>query len=248
MRMEIHRASERGVGEHGWLHARHSFSFANYFNPNRMGFGALRVLNEDIVDPGYGFGLHSHADMEIVTIILEGALEHKDNTGHSEIIRAGDVQRMSAGTGITHSEMNLSESERVHLLQIWIVPKEKNIAPSYEQKTFSADSMRNTLCKIVSGEKTSGSIYIHQDAAFLTGRLDENVSVSYTLRSAEHGLYVFVISGELKMDKTRLKNGDAAAVRGTEGILMTAAKSSHILVMEVPLLQGTGGGEKGTGN
>src|SRR3989344_3753779 len=175
MKIKIQHSSERGSTELGWLHSRHSFSFGNYYNPRRMNFGFLRVLNDDIVEPGKGFGMHFHDNMEIISIVLEGALEHKDSMGNHGVIKAGEVQRISAGTGISHSEFNHSYKEKVHFLQVWIEPKETSLRPNYEQKRF--DLKNNKLTTIVSGSKNKNTTYINQDAYFLIGNFDKNKTI-----------------------------------------------------------------------
>jgi redox-sensitive bicupin YhaK (pirin superfamily) len=236
MKIEIHPSSERGVAEHGWLHSKHSFSFAEYYNPNRMGFGVLRVINEDIVEPGRGLSAHSHDNMEIVSVVLDGALEHKDSMGNHGIIPAGDIQRMSAGTGVTHSEFNHSKTDVVHFLQIWVYPKERNIKPSYEQRSFPPELRKNKLLPVVSGIKSEGSVYIHQDAAFLIGSLDEGVTVSHGINSPNHGVYVFVIKGGINIDGKNLGDGDAAGITDTDVVKIKANKETDVLVIEVPLV------------
>ena len=174
MGISIYPADERGTTELGWLHSRHGFSFGNYYNSKRMGFGLLKVFNDDIVEPGKGFGAHFHDNMEIVSIVLEGALEHKDSMGNHGIIKSGEIQRISAGTGISHSEFNHSGKDRVHFLQIWVIPKETGIKPSYEQK--SSELKKNKFIDAVSGGKNKDSIYMHQDANFSLGNFDKNKS------------------------------------------------------------------------
>lgn len=233
MKIDIQRSEERGRANYDWLDTRYSFSFANYYNPDRLGFGLLRVLNEDFIGAGRGFDEHPHDNMEIVTIVLEGALEHKDSMGNQGVIPAGDVQRMSAGTGVTHSEYNHSQSEQVHVLQIWVQPREKNITPSYEQKSFSAE--KNTLLPVVSGSDKEGALSINQDAEFLLGSVDK--AVAYTLTNPDHGVYVFVIRGRVSIGETQLKKGDAAGISETEQIKITASVPSKILLIEIPLKQ-----------
>lgn len=236
MKIEVHPSSERGIAEHGWLHSKHSFSFADYYNPKRMGFGVLRVINEDVVEPGRGFGAHSHDNMEIVSIVLNGALEHKDSMGNHGIIPAGDIQRMSAGTGITHSELNHSKTDVVHFLQIWLYPKERDIKPSYEQRSFSVEGEKNILLPVVSGTKSGETIYIHQDATFLLGSLDEGMTISHKIYNPNHGLYIFVIGGGISIDGKNFGDGDAAGVTDADIVKIEATKGTNVLVMEVPLV------------
>jgi len=235
MKIEIQRTDERGTAEHDWLHTRFSFSFADYHNPNKMGFGKLRVLNDDFIDPAKGFGAHPHDNMEIVSIVLEGELKHTDNMGNEGVIPSGDVQRMSAGTGVIHSEFNRSMEKKVHLLQIWIFPKEKNITPSYEQKSFSGEDKKNKILTVVSGYKKKGALYIHQEAELLLGELDKNISVKHKLENEEHGVYVFVIDGKIKVGGTKLEKGDAAEIIEIKELEITALEESKVLVIEVPL-------------
>ncbi|MBI2101858.1 pirin family protein [Candidatus Woesearchaeota archaeon] len=233
MRITIHKAEERGATELGWLHSKHSFSFGDYYNPKRIGFGLLKVLNDDIVEPGKGFGMHFHDNMEIVSIVHEGSLEHRDSMGNHDIIKAGEIQRMSAGTGVRHSEFNHSAKERVHFLQIWILTKERNINPSYEQKRL--DLKKNELVEVVSGKKNNDMIYIHQDAYFLMGNFDKNKRVVYKIHNQKHGICVFVIDGEITIDKYQLQKGDSAEIIITNKINLKTLKDSKILLIEVPM-------------
>jgi len=235
MKIEIQRSNDRGRADHDWLHTRFSFSFADYYNPNKMGFGKLRVLNDDFIDPGKGFGMHPHDNMEIVSIVLEGELEHKDNMGNRGIIPVGDVQRMSAGTGVAHSEFNHSTEKKVHLLQIWVLPKEKNITPSYEQRSFSSENKKNKLLTVVSGFKKKDSLYLHQDAEFLLGELEAGKSVKHKFSKKEQGIYVFVIEGKIEVFKKELEKGDAAEITEITEIEISAIEDSTVLVIEVPM-------------
>lgn len=231
MNIEIHRSQDRGVTKTAWLHSWHSFSFGNYYNPSRMNFGALRVLNEDIIEPGSGFPTHHHDNMEIVTIVLEGELEHKDTTGGHEVISPGEIQRMSAGRGLHHSEMN-NGSRAVHLLQIWVEPKEQDIKPNYEIKKIRAG--KNRLALAVSPVKNERAAYMHQDSKFLLGDFDKGAEDTYNPKR-ENGVYVFIISGEADVSGKKLKSGDAAAVTDAKEIKIAALEKSKILVMEVPM-------------
>ena len=233
MRISVYPAGERGSTELGWLHSRHSFSFGDYYNPKCMNFGLLRVLNDDIVEPGKGFGAHFHDNMEIISIVLDGALEHKDSMGNHGIINAGEVQRISAGTGISHSEFNHSSKDKVHFLQIWVVPKEMGIKPSYEQKSF--ELKKNKFIDVVSGRKNKDLIYMHQDANFSLGDFDKNKSAVYKLNNPKHGVYVFVIDGEIEIDNEILKARDAAGIIDATSIDLKFNQESKILVIEVPL-------------
>lgn len=234
MKISIQRSQERGTGEHGWLHTRHSFSFANYYNPRRVGFGKLKVLNEDVIEGGHGFGMHPHENMEVVTIILEGALEHKDSEGNVGAISANSIQRMSVGKGIMHSEYNASKSEPVHLLQIWVEPKEMDIAPNYEQKEIEQARMKNRLLTVVSAKRMKGALLINQDAIFRMGKLDAGAHASCEARR-EHGSFVFVISGKVKVGEETLQAGDGAEITDATKIELDALEESHVLVMEIPM-------------
>lgn len=233
MKFELLPSHERGVSEHGWLQSRHSFSFGPYFNGDRINFGTLRVLNEDMVSPGRGFPPHEHENMEIVTIVLEGTLEHRDSMGNQGIIHPGDIQRMSAGRGIKHSEFNPSQQDKVHFLQIWVFPKELDIDPSYEQKSFPLIDQNNRLLPIVSHAKDGSTVYIHQDATFLVGRLEQGVELSHVLSGKGRGVYLFVIRGEIECSGNTLKSGDAAAITEVEKIDLRAKAASHALLIEV---------------
>ena len=233
MKISVQRSDERGTAEFGWLHSKHSFSFGNYHNPKRMGFGVLKVLNEDIVEPSKGFGAHFHDNFEIVSIVLEGSLEHKDSMGNHGVIPAGDIQRISAGTGISHSEFNHSSREKVHFLQIWIEPKEKNINPSYEQKKFALK--KNELFKVVSGIKNKAAIYIHQYADFSLGNFDKNKIIAYKLNNPKHGAFIFVTEGKIEIEKSKLEKGDSAEITEAEILKIKFNERSQILVIEIPL-------------
>ena len=235
MRITIHRAGERGKGEHGWLHTRYSFSFANYYNPKKMDFGALRVLNEDIVEQGKGFGSHGHDNMEIITIVLEGILRHEDSMGNKGLIPAGDVQRMSAGTGVIHSEYNHSKTEKVHLLQIWVIPNEQDINPEYEQQSFPKKDRKNKLQLIVSVKKDKNALHLHQDAYFYLASLEKGKGITYTVHKSGHGVYIFIIKGTLKIGNEVLKDSDAAEVTETREVTFIAEQPTEVLVIEVPL-------------
>ena len=238
MKIEVHRSETRGTTELGWLHSRHSFSFGEYFDPQRRGFGALRVLNEDKVKPGMGFGLHPHDNMEIVSIVLGGTLEHKDSEGNHGVIPAGDIQKMSAGSGIRHSEFNHSKEEAVHFLQVWVFPKERDIKPGYEQKSFPVGLKKNALLPVISGQKNDKTLYIHQDCTFSLGSADPGKRLPYFLSSPAHGIYVFNIEGEIEIGEDILKTGDAAALSDISKIELVVHKKSEILVIEVPLKKG----------
>src|SRR5688572_5326587 len=196
MKTVLHTANSRGHADHGWLNAYHSFSFASYYDPARVHFGALRVLNDDTVDGGMGFGMHPHDNMEIITIPLSGELEHKDSMGNTGVISKGEVQVMSAGTGVHHSEKNKNANEQVKLLQIWVFPNKKNVKPRYDQKAFDLSASKNQLVNIVSPMGEATGLNIHQDAWFHLGKFDKDTNTSYTLKDKQHGVYAFVLDGE----------------------------------------------------
>src|SRR5262245_57173581 len=208
---EIRRSQERGHANHGWLDSFHSFSFADYHDPAHMGFGALRVINEDRVQPGRGFGTHGHRDMEIISYVLEGGLAHRDSMGTGSVIRPGDVQRMSAGTGVTHSEYNASQSELVHFLQIWLLPSQRGIQPSYEQKTFTDEQKRGRLCVVASPNGRDGSVAIHTDAVVYAGVFDAGDASELQLERGRHA-WVHVARGQVRINGRELQAGDGAAL------------------------------------
>ncbi len=235
MKKIIHREEERGVAEHGWLHSRFSFSFAEYYNPKKMGFGLLRVLNDDIIEPGEGFGTHPHNNMEIITIMLQGELEHKDSSGSGSVIRPGEIQVMSAGTGILHSEFNHSKSDLVNLLQLWIIPKERNIKPRYDQKVFPLAETKNSLIKIVSGKESEEALYIHQDAAITYGKLEEGKTHKYKFSFKVNGAYLFVINGKILVDGDIIGRRDAAGISEVEEFEIAAMSDTEFVIIEVPI-------------
>ena len=218
---EIRRSQERGHADHGWLDSFHSFSFADYYDPAHMGFGALRVINEDRVQPAQGFGTHGHRDMEIISYVLEGELAHQDSMGNGSVIRPGDVQRMSAGTGVRHSEYNASKSDLVHFLQIWIEPSERGIEPSYEEKHFDAASKRGRLALIASGDARDGSVRLHQDADLYATLVDGDEKVAFEPRAGRR-IYVHVVRGEAQVNGQPLAAGEGRAVGevGVHGLLL----------------------------
>jgi redox-sensitive bicupin YhaK (pirin superfamily) len=236
MKHTIHKADSRGHADHGWLNAWHSFSFAGYYDPSRIHFGALRVLNDDTIDGGMGFGKHPHDNMEIITIPLEGALEHGDDMGNNSVIRKGDVQVMSAGTGIVHSEKNASVNERVKLLQIWVIPNKRHVQPRYDQKTFSEADRQNILQTIVSPIGSGEGVEIHQDAWFSLGKLDEGKEIDYTLHKSGHGVYAFLLDGELEINGITLNCRDGLAVSEESSLKLKANTNAEILLMEIPLV------------
>jgi redox-sensitive bicupin YhaK (pirin superfamily) len=232
MTTEIRRSQERGHAQHGWLDSFHSFSFAGYHDPAHMGFGPLRVINEDRVQPGMGFGTHGHRDMEIISYVLSGGLAHKDSMGNGSVIRPGDVQRMSAGTGVHHSEYNASEEEPVHFLQIWIEPARRGIAPGYEEKRFDAESKRGRLRLIASPDGAEGSVRIQQDARLFATLLEKGGSVTHRFADGRKG-WLHVARGAIEVGGTQLKAGDALAVSGEEQITLAAPDRAEVLLFDL---------------
>ena len=228
----IRKAEERGHFDFGWLSTYHSFSFGEYYDPKHTRFRTLRVINEDFVQPGHGFPTHGHRDMEIVTYILQGALEHRDSMGTGSIIRRGDAQRMSAGTGVTHSEANPSLDEPVHLLQIWIFPREQDLQPEYEEKKFSDDEKRNRLRLIVSPDGRDGSVKIHQDAKIFASLLDERQEVVHSLENGRSA-WLQVAAGSVRLNDVVLKQGDGAAVSQESNLRITAQAPAEVLLFDL---------------
>jgi len=235
MKTTYHPADSRGSADHGWLQARHSFSFAEYYNPERIHFGVLRVLNDDIIDPGKGFGMHPHNDMEIITIPLHGSLEHKDNMGNGSVITAGEVQVMSAGIGIMHSEFNPSAEDDTKLFQIWIFPDKKGITPRYDQKVFDQSSYKNSIVKLVDNEEEGDSLFIHQKAAISMSRPDAGIRLSYKNHYPANGVYIMLVEGKVTIDGNTLGRRDALGVWDTEEFSILAKEDSFILFIEVPM-------------
>lgn len=231
----IHREDSRGHANHGWLDSHHTFSFANYYNPERVHFGMLRVLNDDIVDAGMGFGTHPHDNMEIVSIPLEGDLEHRDSMGNVAVIRKGEIQIMSAGTGITHSEYNKNEDRPVKFLQIWVFPREQGIKPRYDQIKLDGKKMDNALQLIVSPTPDEGVALINQDAWFSLGNLDKGREIEYKLKNSSDGVYIFVIKGEVTADGIALGERDGMGIVGTDKFVVKADEDAEVLLMEVPM-------------
>ena len=232
----IHKADSRGHADHGWLNAYHSFSFAGYYDPERIQFGALRVLNDDTIAAGMGFGTHPHDNMEIITIPLEGDLAHKDSMGNTEIIKFGDVQVMSAGTGIQHSEFNPNHDKRTNLLQIWVFPKERNVEPRYEQITLDTSDRHNQFQQILSPNSNDDGVWIHQDAWFHMGNLDAGTTVRYNRKLDGNGLYIFVIKGSVKIDGQQLEQRDGLGITDFNEVTFEATSDAELLLMEVPML------------
>jgi redox-sensitive bicupin YhaK (pirin superfamily) len=232
----LHRANTRGHANHGWLDSHHTFSFANYYNPDRMHFGVLRVLNDDIVSGGMGFNTHPHDNMEIISIPLEGDLEHKDSMGTVAVIQNGDIQVMSAGTGIQHSEKNKNRDKDVKFLQIWLFPNKKNVAPRYDQLSLKAQDRHNKLQQILSPNTDDEGVWIHQDAWFHLGSLDQGIQQSYTIKKKGNGVYAFVISGNISIDGQSLSARDGLGIWDVNEINLVADTHTEILLMEVPMM------------
>ena len=237
MKTIIHKADTRGNADHGWLKSNHSFSFASYQNPERMNFGMLRVLNDDIVQSKMGFGTHPHQNMEIISIPLKGALSHKDNMGNKRAIEVGEVQVMSAGTGLTHSEFNDSKTDAVNFLQLWIIPEEMNVEPNYEQREFPSEAKKNALLTVVAPkDKLEGdALPISQQAYIYRTSLDANKSIDVSLKSEKNGLYVFVVDGEVEVDGNSLSKRDAIGVYDTNAVSLKSRKNSELVIIEVPM-------------
>lgn len=231
----LHKAATRGDANHGWLHSRHTFSFANYYNPERMHFGVLRVLNDDIVDGGKGFGTHPHDNMEIISIPLEGDLEHKDSMGNVTVIKNGDVQVMSAGTGIQHSEYNKNKDKQVKFLQIWVFPNKKNVTPRYDQITLKSAERHNQFQQILSPNPDDAGVWIHQNAWFHLAQFDANHSQVYTMKDKTNGLYVFNLNGDIKVNDQVLNARDGYGIWNVGEVTIKADSNAEFLLMEVPM-------------
>jgi redox-sensitive bicupin YhaK (pirin superfamily) len=231
--LQVRKGNERGTANFGWLQSNHSFSFGEYHDPQHTGFGPLIVINEDRVEPGAGFGAHGHRNMEIISYVLSGALEHKDSMGNGSVLRYGDVQRMSAGTGVLHSEYNPSPSEPVHFLQIWIEPNVQNIAPSYEEKHFDQESKIGRLRLIASLDGRDGSVSVHQDASVYAAILDDNDNVKHELASGR-AAYVHVIRGRVTANGVALTSGDALKVSGESLVTLSQAEAAEVLLFDLP--------------
>jgi len=237
MKTIFHQANTRGHANHGWLDSHHTFSFAGYHNPARVHFGMLRVLNDDIVKGGMGFGQHPHDNMEIISIPLRGTLEHRDTTGGHGLIRSGEVQIMSAGSGLQHSEKNGSQTEEVNFLQIWVFPKERNIKPRYDQKLFKAEDRINKFQTVVSPDKANGSLWINQDAWFSLGNLKAGTITEYKLNSSNSGIYAFILEGQATVAGQKLDRRDGLGIWETESISIEATKDAEVLLIEVPMAE-----------
>ena len=235
MKTTLHKSDTRGFANHGWLKSHHTFSFANYHNPERMNFGVLRVLNDDIVESGMGFGTHPHRDMEIISIPLEGDLEHKDSMGTTAVIRKGEIQVMSAGTGVMHSEYNKNADELVKFLQIWVIPNKMGVQPRYDQISIKESAEPNDFQQILSPNADDEGVWIHQDAWFNLADFDKGVSKKYELHKKGNGVYVFVLSGKAKIGDIELSERDGLGIEDTDNFTLEALEKSEILLMEVPM-------------
>ncbi|WP_370173657.1 pirin family protein [Leeuwenhoekiella palythoae] len=235
MKKILHRSETRGDANHGWLHSKHTFSFANYYDPQRMNFGVLRVLNDDKVSGGMGFGTHPHQNMEIISIPLSGDLEHQDSMGNTTVIKEGDIQVMSAGTGVQHSEYNKNKDEEVRFLQIWVIPHTQNVDPRYDQITLKKEDRKNKLQQVLSPNKEDAGVWIHQDAWFNMVDLDADKAVTYDFNLASNGLYIFVLEGSVEVADEKLERRDGLGVFDTQSITLKASEQASVLLMEVPL-------------
>ena len=231
--LDVIRSDSRGAADHGWLKSKHTFSFADYHNPSMMGFGKLRVINEDWIEPGKGFGTHPHRDMEIVTYMVEGALEHKDSMGNGSVIRPGELQRMTAGTGVLHSEFNASQTDQAHLLQIWILPERNGLEPGYEQKLFPAEEKRNRWRLVGSSDGRDGSLTIHQDIELWSTVLDAGKSIDYRFDGRRRG-FVQLVRGSVEIDGKQLEAGDAVAIVDQPAVNIVATGNSELLLFDMP--------------
>lgn len=235
MNTVIHKAETRGHANHGWLNSHHTFSFANYYNPERMSFGVLRVLNDDTVQAGMGFGTHPHDNMEIVSIPLEGDLEHKDSMGNTTIIKEGDVQVMSAGTGVRHSEYNKNKDKEVKFLQIWVFPNEKNVTPRYDQISLRKIEKENEFYQIVSPNENEQGVWLHQDAWFHLGKFEKGKTDKYKIKKEGNGVYAFILEGEVEINGEKLAKRDGMGVWDTDAINVKATENARVLLIEVPM-------------
>ena len=235
MKKVFHSASSRGAADHGWLQAKHSFSFANYYNSERVQFGALRVLNDDIIAPGMGFGTHPHDNMEIITIPLDGTLEHKDSLDNIGVIETDEIQVMSAGSGVYHSEYNKNKDQSVSLLQIWVFPNKKNVTPRYDQKNIKDLKKVNSFYPIVTPNQNGPGMWIHQDAWFHLGEFDKETRINYNINKKGNGVYAFLIEGSVQIDGESLEKRDALGIWDTEKFELLANQNSRVLLIEVPL-------------
>jgi redox-sensitive bicupin YhaK (pirin superfamily) len=235
MKSVLHKADTRGHADHGWLNSHHTFSFANYHNPERMHFGVLRVLNDDVVAGGKGFGTHPHANMEIISIPLSGDLEHKDSMGNATVIKQGDVQVMSAGTGVKHSEYNKNKDQEVRFLQIWMFPNKKNVTPRYDQITLDNNKSKNRFQQILSPDQNDEGVWVYQNAWFSIGNFESGVEKTYQIKDNQNGVYIFVLEGEVNVEGQELGRRDGFGIWDTNTISINVTKDTQILLMDVPM-------------
>ncbi|GAB4507377.1 MAG: pirin family protein [Allomuricauda sp.] len=235
MKSVLHKAATRGHADHGWLNSHHTFSFAGYHNPERMNFGVLRVLNDDRVAPGKGFGTHPHDNMEIISIPLEGDLEHKDSMGNTKTIKQGDVQVMSAGTGIQHSEYNKNDDQEVKFLQIWVFPNKRNVEPRYDQISIRDIEKKNTFYQVLSPNPEDDGVWVHQDAWFHLGKFEAGATDSYEIKKEGNGVYAFILEGEVEINGQKLDKRDGFGIWDTDAFNFTSITESRVLLMEVPM-------------
>lgn len=235
MKTIFYKSDERGYANHGWLKSHHTFSFANFYNPERMNFGVLRVINDDFVEGGMGFGKHPHRNMEIISIPLEGELRHGDNMGSSGIIKKGDIQVMSAGTGIMHSEENASDTQAVKFLQIWVIPNKTDVSPRYDEQNFESQLVPNQFLQILSPNADDDGVWIHQDAWFNWGRFTEDRTIDYQFKKEGNGLYIFVLNGSVKVGDQLVDTRDGLGIWGINQVKIEVAHNSEILLMEIPM-------------
>lgn len=232
----IHKSNTRGHADHGWLKANHSFSFANYYDPERIHFGVLRVLNDDFIEGGMGFPMHPHDNMEIITIPLEGALEHKDSMGNKEVVKAGEIQVMSAGTGVYHSEYNHFKDKALKLFQIWLIPNKRNVTPRYDQMVLDIHQRRNKLQQILSPSADDEGVWIHQDAWFYLGTFDEGFNITHFIKKQGNGAYIMVVNGTFEINGMILESRDAIGLKDINEInIKSLSKDAEILVMDLPM-------------
>jgi redox-sensitive bicupin YhaK (pirin superfamily) len=231
----LHKADTRGHANHGWLDSKHTFSFANYYNPERMHFGVLRVLNDDQVSPGMGFGTHPHENMEIISIPLQGDLEHKDSMGNIAVIRHGDIQVLSAGTGITHSEYNKNKDKEVKFLQIWVFPNKQNVTPRYSQISLNIEDRHNNFQQIISPNPDDEGAWINQNAWFSMGNFDNGFETTYNIKSSQNGVYIFVLEGEIEVEGQILSKRDGYGIWNTDSFSLKALSNCDVLLMDIPM-------------
>lgn len=235
MKKVIHKAETRGFADHGWLKAKHTFSFANYYNAERVHFGTLRVLNDDVIAPGMGFGTHPHDNMEIITIPLKGAIEHKDSMGNTSVIRAGEIQVMSAGSGVFHSEYNASKTDELNLFQIWVFTNKKNVEPRYDQMSLADLYKKNELYQVLSPNSNDAGVWIYQNAWFSMGDLEKGWKGTYNIKQTNNGIYLMVIEGKLRVNDELLETRDGIGISDVENIYIETEDVSKLLIMDVPM-------------